>query len=173
MAVAYLSLGSNVGNRMANLRRAIACLKDLGEVKATSSFYETEPVEFTEQEWFINCVVKLETKRPPRELMAAILAIEQKMGRHRNLPKGPRNIDLDIVLYEKQVIDEPGLRIPHPAMQERRFVLAPLVEIAPDAIHPVFMRPASDLLASLGEAGGAVKALGRGGKSPKTAPKRP
>lgn len=172
MATVYLSLGSNVGNRMANLRRAIASLKDLGTVKATSSFFETEPVEFTAQDWFINCVVKLETKRPPRELMAAILAIEQKMGRHRDLPKGPRNIDLDILLYENLIVQEPGLTIPHPAMHLRRFVLAPLAEIAPDAFHPVFMRSGSELLGSLGAQAGEVKRLAGGEKPPKTRPKR-
>ena len=164
MALAYISLGSNVGDRMANLRAAISELGKLGTVTKTSSFYETEPVEFTAQDWFINCVVELETEHSPRELMAAILAIEQKMGRHRNLPKGPRNIDLDVVLYEKQIIDEPGLKVPHPAMHRRRFVLAPLAEIAPDAFHPVFIRSASDLLQTLGQDAGVVKRLSAAGK---------
>lgn len=160
MPLVYISLGSNVGDRMAHLREGIAELGKLGAITKTSSFYETEPVEFKAQDWFLNCIVELRTERSPGELMAAILAIEQKMGRHRNLPKGPRNIDLDVILYEDLTVEEPGLKIPHPAMHRRRFVLAPLAEIAPDAIHPVFIRSASDLLQALGDEGGAVKRLG-------------
>ncbi|HUQ50366.1 MAG TPA: 2-amino-4-hydroxy-6-hydroxymethyldihydropteridine diphosphokinase [Terriglobales bacterium] len=158
-SIAYLSLGSNVGDRMKNLRQAITSLVAVGKVVKTSSFYETQPVEFQEQAWFINCVVELETDHSPQGLMAGLLKIERKMGRQRNLPKGPRSIDLDIVLYEKQVIDEDGLKVPHAAMHERRFVLAPLAEIAPDAIHPVFMRSASELLKSLTDNNDAVKKL--------------
>ena len=159
MARVYLSLGSNVGDRDGNLRAAIAGLGQVGGVTKISSFYETEPMEFQAQAWFLNCVVELETGHSPKELMAEILAIEEKMGRHRNQPKGPRNIDIDVVLYENQIVQEPGLTIPHPAMQRRRFVLAPLAEIAPEAIHPVFMRSASDLLAAVGDDGGEVKRL--------------
>jgi 2-amino-4-hydroxy-6-hydroxymethyldihydropteridine diphosphokinase len=156
---AFLSLGSNVGDRLANLRAAILELEKISDITRVSSFYETEPVEFEAQDWFINCVLEVETESSPQELMAAILAIELKMGRHRNLPKGPRNIDIDILLYENNIIDEPGLKVPHPAMHCRRFVLAPLAEVAPDAIHPVFMRSASTLLEELGEQGGIVKPL--------------
>lgn len=159
MPRAYLSLGSNVGDRMAHLREGIAELKKLGTISKSSSFYETEPVDFKAQEWFINCVVELETEHSPRALMAAILAIEKKMGRHRGLPKGPRNIDLDVILYGNQVVEEAGLKVPHPAMHRRRFVLVPLAEIAPDAIHPVFMWSMRDLLDGLGEEAGAVKRL--------------
>ncbi len=159
MARAYLSLGSNVGDREAHLHDAMAALGELGMITKTSSVYETEPVEFQAQAWFLNCVVELETERPVRELMAGILAIEKKMGRHRSLPKGPRNIDLDILLFENQMVDEPGIKVPHPAMQRRRFVLAPLAEISPDAIHPVSMRSASNLLEALGDEGGVVRRL--------------
>ncbi|MEO5936061.1 MAG: 2-amino-4-hydroxy-6-hydroxymethyldihydropteridine diphosphokinase [Terriglobales bacterium] len=155
----YLSLGSNVGDRDANLRAAIAGLGHVGVVRKISSFYETEPMEFQAQDWFINCVVELETDHSPRELMASILAIEKKMGRHRNQPKGPRNIDIDVVFYQDMIVAERDLKIPHPAMHRRRFVLAPLAEIAPDAIHPVFMRSASDLLAALGDDAGEVRRL--------------
>ena len=144
---------------MAHLRAGIAEVKRLGTITKTSSFYETETVEFKAQEWFINCVVELETDLSPRKIMEAILEIEQTMGRHRGLAKGPRNIDLDVVLYENQVVEEPGLKIPHPAMHRRRFVLAPLAEIAPDAMHPVFIRSARDLLGSLGDDAGAVERL--------------
>lgn len=136
-ATAYLSLGSNVGDREENLRDAIARLKELGHVEAVSSFYETEPVEVADQPWFINCAVKLLTTRKPDALLAGVLAVEHAMGRERTRPKGPRNIDIDIVLYDQQVIAQPGLTIPHPGLPERMFVLAPLAEIAPEVQHPV------------------------------------
>lgn len=159
MALVYLSFGSNVGDRDANLRAAITGLGHVGVVTKTSAIYETEPMEFRAQAWFLNCVVELDTDHSPRELMAAILAIEEKMGRHRNQPKGPRNIDIDVVLYQDLVVEDRDLKIPHPAMHRRRFVLAPLAEIAPDAIHPVFMRSASDMLAALGDEAGEVRRL--------------
>ena len=135
-ATTYLSLGSNVGDREGNLRTAIDRLNDLGHVETVSSFYETEPVEVTDQPWFINCAVKLITNRSPQELLAGVLRIERSMGRERTRPKGPRNIDIDILLYGDQVIAEPGLTIPHPGLAERMFVLAPLAEIAPEQRHP-------------------------------------
>lgn len=134
--LAYLSLGSNVGNREQHLRDAIARLESAGHVVAVSSFYETEPVEFTEQPWFLNCAVSLETAKTPKRLMAALLRIEQQMGRRRVRKKGPRTIDIDILLFGEAVMAPPELTIPHPAMHERRFVLEPLTEIAPDLRHP-------------------------------------
>ena len=145
----YLSLGSNLGDRAAHLRAALEFLSEAGTVKATSSFYETEPVDFRDQPWFLNCVVALETDKTPRELLAHALAIEEKMGRRRTHDKGPRTIDIDILMYGDRVIDEPGLKIPHPAMQERRFVLEPLAEIAPKAFHPVLKKTAQELLIEL------------------------
>jgi 2-amino-4-hydroxy-6-hydroxymethyldihydropteridine diphosphokinase len=134
----YLSLGSNVGNRAGNLNAAIDRLRALGEVVAVSSFYETEPLEFTAQPWFLNCVVKLDTEKTPEQLLAGILDIEQQLGRRRGPQKGPRVIDLDILLSGNSIVKAAGLTIPHPAMHERRFVLEPLTEIAPDVRHPVF-----------------------------------
>jgi 2-amino-4-hydroxy-6-hydroxymethyldihydropteridine diphosphokinase len=144
--IAYLSLGSNLGDREANLRAAIARLGELGEVKKVSSFYETEPVELTEQPWFLNCAVELETERTPGELLEGMLAIEQAMGRERIQPKGPRLIDLDILLFDDVTMKSPGLVIPHPAMSERRFVLEPLAEIAPQARHIELKKNISELL---------------------------
>jgi len=135
--LAYLSLGSNVGDRTANLRAAIARLESLGQVCAVSSFYETEPVDFTAQPWFVNCAIALETEMSPSRLLQALLELEREMGRRRTQSKGPRTIDLDILLFGEQVIDEPGLTIPHPALAQRRFVLEPLAEIAPGVLHPV------------------------------------
>jgi 2-amino-4-hydroxy-6-hydroxymethyldihydropteridine diphosphokinase len=143
--VVYLSLGSNVGDRGANLHAAIDHLRALGEVVAVSSFYETEPVELTAQPWFLNCAVKLETEKMPKQLLAAILAIEQKMGRRRTLKKGPRIVDIDILLFGSSVIEMKGLTVPHPAMHQRRFVLEPLTEIAPGLRHPVFKQTVREL----------------------------
>jgi len=154
--IAYLSLGANLGERERALLEAVRRLGELGEVRKVSSFYETEPVEFTAQPWFLNCVVELETAKSAEELLAGLLAIERMMGRIRMQPKGPRTIDIDLLLCGDQRLDTPGVTVPHPAMHERRFVLAPLAEIAPDALHPVFMRSARDLLAALPEDSGAV-----------------
>ena len=134
--IAYLSLGSNLGDRAANLRAAVAQLDTAGRLLAVSAFYETQPVDVPDQPWFLNCVAAIETMKTPRELLQFALRIEAAMGRLRMREKGPRKIDIDIVLFGDRVVDEPGLKIPHPAMHERRFVLEPLVEIAPEARHP-------------------------------------
>ena len=102
---AYLSLGSNTGDRTANLHAAIEQISQVGNVLAVSSFYETEPVEFTSQPWFLNCVVSLETENSPSQLLQGVLAIEQAMGRRRTQDKGPRNIDIDVLLYGDQTVD--------------------------------------------------------------------
>lgn len=153
---AYLSLGSNLGNREANLREAISRLQAVGLITAVSSFYETEPVEFTAQDWFLNCVVRLDTERTPPDLLQSILDIEQSMGRRRTQSKGPRNIDIDILLFGDSVVNDADLTIPHPAMHQRRFVLAPLAEIASNALHPVLHKTAKELLEAL-PAGQAVR----------------
>jgi 2-amino-4-hydroxy-6-hydroxymethyldihydropteridine diphosphokinase len=138
--LAYLSLGSNVGDRAANLNAAIERLRALGEVVAVSSFYETEPVEFTAQAWFLNCAVTLGTEKTAQELLSGILDIERQLGRQRTQKKGPRIIDIDILFFGSLIVDGAGLTIPHPAMQTRRFVLEPLAEIAPGALHPILGR---------------------------------
>jgi 2-amino-4-hydroxy-6-hydroxymethyldihydropteridine diphosphokinase len=156
----YLSLGSNVGDRETNLNTAIEHLRALGEVAAVSSFYETEPVEFAAQPWFLNCVVKLDTEKMPKQLLSGVLAIEKEMGRKRGKKKGPRSIDIDILLFGNSIIDTKGLTVPHPAMHQRRFVLEPLGEIAPEARHPVFKRTARELRDALPK-GQAVKRLSK------------
>jgi 2-amino-4-hydroxy-6-hydroxymethyldihydropteridine diphosphokinase len=143
--LAYLSLGSNLGDRAAQIRDAIARLSALGDMKCVSSLYETEPVETTPQPWFLNCAVALDTKKMPRQLLAGVLSIEQAMGRRRIEKKGPRNIDIDILLFGGSVIELPELVIPHPGLHQRRFVLEPMVEIAPDQRHPVLKRTMREL----------------------------
>jgi 2-amino-4-hydroxy-6-hydroxymethyldihydropteridine diphosphokinase len=145
----YLSLGSNLGDRQGNLTNATARLAAIGRVKAQSSFYETQPVDLVDQPWFVNCVVALETELAPWQLMAALLQLEGDMGRRRVNRKGPRTIDIDLLLFGNAVIEEPGLSVPHPAMHQRRFVLEPLAEIAPAAEHPVLHRKVGELRDSL------------------------
>jgi 2-amino-4-hydroxy-6-hydroxymethyldihydropteridine diphosphokinase len=157
--VVYLSLGSNLGDRGRNLRQAIRALAALGQVKAVSAFYETEPVDFADQGWFLNCAVAIETVVGPERMMAELLRMEQKMGRERIQSKGPRTIDIDILMFGQRVVDSPELKIPHPAMHRRRFVLAPLADIAPEARHPVMKRTVRELLAELAE-GQMVRKVG-------------
>ena len=147
--LAYLSLGSNVGDRVAHLRDAIARLESIGRVVSVSSFYETEPVEVTDQPWFLNCAVGLETALTAEQLMAELLQIEQEMGRRRIQKKGPRTIDIDILLFDDLILDSPDVTIPHPAMQERRFVLEPLAEIAAEARHPGMKKTIREMLEEL------------------------
>ena len=146
---AYLSLGSNLGDRAANLRAAVAQLDVAGRLLAVSSLYETQPVDVPDQPWFLNCVAAIETDKTPRELLQLALRVEASMGRLRMTEKGPRKIDIDVVLFGDYVLDEPGLKIPHPAMHRRRFVLEPLVEIAPEARQPELGKTARELLAAL------------------------
>jgi 2-amino-4-hydroxy-6-hydroxymethyldihydropteridine diphosphokinase len=159
--LAYLSLGSNVGDREAHLRDALARLAAGGRVVAVSSFYETEPVEFTRQPWFLNCAVALETSRTPLQLITMILRIEEEMGRRRMQKKGPRSIDIDILIFvnsegEVTIKDSKELTIPHPTMHQRRFVLEPLAEIAPELLHPIFKKTIRELRDALPE-GQAVR----------------
>lgn len=154
----YLSLGSNIGDREANLREAIRRLQALGAVMAVSSFYETEPVEVVSQQgWFLNCAIAMKTELAAEALLQQALAIEHVMGRRRTEPKGPRTIDIDIIFFGPAVIDTAELTVPHPAMQHRRFVLEPLAEIAPDFVHPVLKRTVREMLHMLPASSGAVR----------------
>jgi len=147
--IVYLSIGSNVGDRMANLRGALGDLTDKGQcIRRVSSFYSTEPVGYLSQPWFLNIAVELETTLTPRALLEVCQAIEHARGRKRSFPGAPRIIDLDILLYGDLIVDKPELQIPHPRMAERRFVLAPLAEIAPEAVHPILKISIQALLVS-------------------------
>jgi len=148
MHIVYLSLGSNVGDRETNLRAAIAALTSAGvRVDRVSSIYETEPVDYQDQPWFLNCVLEAETDMQPHALLQALRAIESQLGSKKEFAKGPRKIDLDILLYGSEIIDTPELQIPHPRMLLRRFVLAPLAELVPTLKHPTWNATASQLLA--------------------------
>jgi 2-amino-4-hydroxy-6-hydroxymethyldihydropteridine diphosphokinase len=147
--VVYLSLGSNIGDRAAHLNAAIAALPDVGvRVRKVSAFYETEPVDYLKQEWFLNCVVEGETELPGGTLLAKLRVIEAQMGSKKVIEKGPRILDIDILLYGDETIATPELQVPHPRMTQRRFVLVPLAEIAPDLRHPSWHATAAELLAA-------------------------
>ena len=143
----YLSLGSNLGDREENLRVAIAGLAGAGvRVTHVSAFYETEPVDLREQPWFLNCVVEGKTDVPAPALLRELRQIETRMGSKKLVAKGPRLMDMDILLYGQETIETPELQVPHPRMQLRRFVLAPFVEIAPETVHPSLKRTVKQLL---------------------------
>jgi 2-amino-4-hydroxy-6-hydroxymethyldihydropteridine diphosphokinase len=139
MGQVFLGLGSNLGDRAKNIRRAVELIGSIGgtRVVSVSSLYETEPVGYADQPDFINAATEIETALTPRGLLCEIKGIERSMGRKETFRFGPRLIDIDILLFGDLIVDEPDLVIPHPRMLERRFVLVPLVEIAPQAIHPV------------------------------------
>jgi 2-amino-4-hydroxy-6-hydroxymethyldihydropteridine diphosphokinase len=146
----YLSLGSNLGERERNLEEAIALLEGAGvRVLRRSHVYETEPQEVRDQPWFLNLVLEAATELFPKQLLACALKIERKLGRTRTRPKGPRTIDIDILLYGNAVIDAEELVVPHPRMAERRFVLEPLAELAPDLCHPVTRRSVREMLGAI------------------------
>src|SRR5208282_1072975 len=152
MQTIFLSLGSNVGDREANLRAAIAALSPNGvQVKQVSSIYETEPVDYLDQAWFLNCVLEAETELRPDVLLQALRTIEAQLGSKKEFAKGPRKIDLDILLYGDETIATPELQVPHPRMLQRRFVLAPLAEIAPNLRHPSWLATAVALLERLSD----------------------
>lgn len=143
----YLGMGSNRGDRLANLRRAMEELGKVGvKVQRVSSIYKTEPVDFAPQAWFLNCAVEATTTLMPMQLLKAVKSVERAMGRRPGVDKGPRPIDIDILLYENVVVRTAALTIPHERMNERRFVLIPLRELAPAARHPVSKRTVAEML---------------------------
>jgi len=150
----YLSLGSNLGDRAANLHAAIAALPEYGvRVKRISFMYETEPVDYLEQPWFLNCALEAETSLAPLHLLHALRGIETRLGSQKQFAKGPRLLDMDILLYGDATIDSPELQIPHPRMLLRNFVLAPLAEIAPALKHPNWTANVAEIYAASADAG--------------------
>jgi 2-amino-4-hydroxy-6-hydroxymethyldihydropteridine diphosphokinase len=154
---AYLSLGSNLGDRTAHIEAAIQRLEAFGKVTARSSLYETEPMEMTDQPWFLNCAIAFEATMSPQELLETVLSIEQSMGRRRLVLKGPRVIDIDILFFGDLIENSAALTLPHPALHRRRFVLEPLVDIAPDFKHPVLRRTIRQMLEDLPPEGAVHK----------------
>jgi 2-amino-4-hydroxy-6-hydroxymethyldihydropteridine diphosphokinase len=145
----YLSAGSNLGRRAETLKRAVVALGRGGSVvNKISPLYRTEPVGFKAQPWFLNLALELQASLSPMDLLEHCQEIELSLGRSRSFPNAPRTLDLDILLYEDQVIDQPLLQIPHPKMTERRFVLEPLAQIAPHVVHPLLGKNIRSLLAA-------------------------
>ncbi len=149
LATVYLGLGSNVGDRRYHLESAIEQLKKYGTITLISPWYETEPIPFSNQRWHFNLVLKLLTSYSPREVLTQILSIEAALGRDRGEPNAQRTIDIDILVYEDQIINEPDLIVPHPRLHERAFVLKPLSDIAHSFTHPVLKKTPWELLSVL------------------------
>ena len=149
MITVYIALGTNVGEREANLLQALRLLPESGvHIRRVSSIYETEPVDYLDQEWFLNAVLEGQTELDALDLLTALRVIEARMGSKKAFAKGPRKIDLDILLYGNETIDTPELQVPHPRMLERKFVLIPLAEIAPGLRHPSWKAGVAHLLAA-------------------------
>jgi len=151
LAIIYLGLGSNLGDREKNLNRALKELKNLKsvEVMKRSSIYEAEPVGFKDQRWFLNAVIKIKTKLPPLSLFYLLKGVEKKMGRIKGKRWGPRKIDLDILLYDSVIMNDEKLILPHPQMHKRRFVLIPLIELGTRLKHPVLKLTPKRLLGKI------------------------
>jgi 2-amino-4-hydroxy-6-hydroxymethyldihydropteridine diphosphokinase len=154
----FLSLGSNLGDRVGNIRKALEQLPDAGvEIKRVSSFYRTEPVDFRPQAWFVNCVAEAMTHLMPLQLLKAVKLVERALGRRPALAKRPRAIDIDILLYESVVMRSAALNIPHQRMAQRRFVLLPLRELAGNLRHPISKRTVLEMLAEAGDTSQVVR----------------
>jgi 2-amino-4-hydroxy-6-hydroxymethyldihydropteridine diphosphokinase len=153
-ATVYLGLGANVGDRLANLRMALARLQTLARLETVSSLYETQPQGVSDQPLFFNAVCRVSTGLEPQALLRFLKNLEWEIGRRPGGQTwGPRLIDLDILLYDDRVVDAPELKVPHPRLAERAFVLVPLAELAPELRHPLLGKTMKELLASVGEEG--------------------
>lgn len=153
----YLGLGANIGDRWANLKLALKLLGERIDITHVSSVYETEPVGFEEQPPFLNAVCIAQTDIEPCQMLSLIKGIEVSMGRKAGFRNAPRPIDIDILLYGDLVLHDPELTIPHPRMAERAFVLLPLVEVAPDVVHPFMKESIRDLAAKVGATEGVKR----------------
>ena len=158
----YLGLGSNIGDRDTNFRVAIQVLRDKGIVPwRCASLYWTQPRELEDQPWFLNTVIEVRTLLEPESLLHECLDVERKAGRVREVPKGPRPLDVDILIYHDRIVDSPILSLPHPHFRERRFVLVPLAELAPHLTDPISGLSMSQLLDLCGD-DGEVRLAGKG-----------
>jgi 2-amino-4-hydroxy-6-hydroxymethyldihydropteridine diphosphokinase len=154
MTTVYIGLGSNVGDRIEHLRYALSHLQNKKGLKIlrTSALYQTAPLGYEDQEWFVNAVVEGETSLAPLQLLELLQSIETKMGRDTPFRWGPRNIDLDLLIFGKRIVDEPDLTVPHPLADQRRFVMEPLAELAPEGMHPTRHKTFQEILEELGAA---------------------
>ncbi len=157
MVEAFIAIGSNLGEREDNVKTALQLLKKKVRLLKVSSTYETEPMYVEDQNWFLNCVAKIETELPPRNLLVYLKDMERRMGRQKGVRYGPRIIDLDILFYGNEVVKDNDLEIPHPKIQERPFVLIPLVEIEPDHVHPLHQKTVLKLLSELNSEKSVIK----------------
>ncbi|HTV56399.1 MAG TPA: 2-amino-4-hydroxy-6-hydroxymethyldihydropteridine diphosphokinase [Terriglobia bacterium] len=154
----YLSLGSNIGDRVGHIHKAFERLAAAGiRIRRASSYYKTEPLDFRLQSWFVNCVAEVESDLMPVRLLRVCKAIERELGRRPGVQKGPRTIDIDILLYENAVVRSRDLVIPHERMTERRFVLVPLMELAPNLRHPVSSLSLPELLHQTSDSGRVIR----------------
>lgn len=151
-AISYIGIGSNVGDKIDNCIKVISEIEkiDKNKIIAISSLYKTEPIDYIKQDWFVNCVVKIETDLTPYSLLSDLQDVEKRLGRKKGVKWGPRTIDLDILIFNSLIIDDDKLKIPHPRMHERRFVLEPLSEIDENLIHPIIKKSIRILLNELG-----------------------
>lgn len=163
----YLGLGSNLGDRHRNIGKAIELLSEKVHMEAISSTYETEPVGYDDQPCFLNAVCRVSTSLEPRQILLLAKEIEAKLGREPTFRNGPRVIDIDILLYDSQVMDTPDLTIPHPRLTQRAFVLVPLAELAPDLVHPVSGKNVAELMRAT-DSSGIKKWKGRGERCTKS-----
>lgn len=150
MHTIYIAIGSNLGDKLSNCRKGIELLETFGaKLLACSHFYKTEPVDYADQDWFINAVIKADTDLAPLPLLKALKSVEKKAGRVETVRFGPRVLDMDIIFYDDLIMDESGLTIPHPRMHKRRFVLTPICDIEPNLVHPMLKQTMADLLKQL------------------------
>jgi 2-amino-4-hydroxy-6-hydroxymethyldihydropteridine diphosphokinase len=145
MPMVFLGLGSNIGNKEEYINKALAFISELYQVKKISHLYLTEPVRNIKQDWFLNCVVEIKTNVDPKKLLSSFKSIERKLGRTKTVKNGPRTIDIDILFYEDHVLKTKDLVIPHPMIQERLFVLQPMMDINPDFVHPILKKSIHEL----------------------------
>ena len=149
MINAYIGLGSNLGDKEDNIKKAIGLMKEKCKILEVSSLYKTEPVGYKNQDWFLNCTVEIKINFRPHELLTFLKSIEKKLGRVKTIKNGPRTIDLDILFYGNEVIKTNNLTIPHPRLHERLFVLEPLKEICPEFVHPILKKNINELIFDL------------------------
>lgn len=148
MVEVYLGLGSNIGDKEGYLTKAVRLLSELYQIKKTSHLYLTEPVGGIKQEWFLNCVVEIETECDPKRLLSSLHSIERQCGRKKTVKNGPRTLDIDILFYGDQIIKIKALVVPHPQLHERLFVLRPMMDLNPSFIHPLLKKSIQEIIES-------------------------